>query len=147
MAYEKHAIFFKNLNENEWKSWVRIYGTYFEHFDHAENSQRTGQSKMLQYWRGAGGGCGHIESGTTIVFSPPRVTSWMHWTWPEKWGDFSSEKPRKTVNRLRITYTTFTDANAAWFWARWKVWIIPSRWARTIVAGANACFGLGFRRT
>lgn len=54
--------------------------TYFEHLDQPETSQRTGQSKMLQYCRCAGGGCGHIESGTTIVFSPPRVTSWMHCT-------------------------------------------------------------------
>lgn len=58
---------------NEW--------IYFEHFDHDETSHRTGQSKILQYWRWAGGGCGHIESGTTIVFSPPLVTSCMHWTW------------------------------------------------------------------
>lgn len=49
--------------------------TYFEHFDQPDTSQRTGQSKILQYCRCAGGGCGHIESGTTIVFSPPRVTS------------------------------------------------------------------------
>lgn len=55
--------------------------TYFEHFDQAETSHRTGQSNILQYWRWAGGGWGHIVSGTTIVFSPPRVTSWMHWTW------------------------------------------------------------------
>lgn len=48
---------------------------YFEHFDHGDTSHRTGQSSTLQYCRCDGGGCGHILSGTTMVFSPPRVTS------------------------------------------------------------------------
>lgn len=39
---------------------------YLEHFDQLDISHRTGQSRILQYCRCAGGGCGHIESGTTI---------------------------------------------------------------------------------
>lgn len=53
---------------------------YFEHFDHSETSHLTGQSSTLQYCRSTGGGWGHMLLGTTIVFSPPLVTSCMHWT-------------------------------------------------------------------
>lgn len=73
-----HGFFLNFFLQEKLKHW---FDTYFEHFDHADTSQRTGQSKILQYWRCAGGGWGHIESGTTIVFSPPRVTSWIHWTY------------------------------------------------------------------
>lgn len=54
-------------------------------------------------------------------------------------------KPTKT--HLKITYTAFTDSNAAWFWAWWKICVVPSRWTRSIVASANPCFGFCFWRT
>lgn len=69
-----------------------------EQRDQSPTSQRAGQSRTLQYCRSGGAGCGlgkenvcvkevkpiknlfdthHMLFGTIIVFSPPRVTSWM----------------------------------------------------------------------
>ncbi len=73
MSKEKCLFFYSNFS-------ISLKIIYFEHFDHSDTSHLTGQSSTLQYCRSNGGGCGHILFGTTIVFSPPLVTSWIHCT-------------------------------------------------------------------
>lgn len=79
---------------------------YFEHLDQAETSHLTGQSRILQYCRCAGVGCGHIESGTTMVFSPPLVTSWIHCT-------CNHRKNPKSFSRMKLKSFCFVFLRCA----------------------------------
>ena len=52
-----------------------------EHLPQCETSHRAGHSTTLHRCVEWGAGWGQWMWDTTRVFSGPRATSWMHWTW------------------------------------------------------------------